>query len=342
VVLSLFPHAASAQWLAIGGSPRTVPTTTMADWQEAEMLTRLSGANATHMPVKWSEIELSPGRYDFNRLREELGSARDRRWAAQLTLDMINTTKREVPADLAGEPWHSERMQARFTGFLDALATAIRPFDVRWIAVGNEIDIYFASHGDEIAGFYQFFQLGVGRLHQARPGVLVGTTVSFDGFAGAFGPAASHFVAASDILCINYYPGEAAVNRPDWDAAADFDRLIAAAANKPILLQEFGLPSSELRGSSEALQAKFVGSVMAAWETRMASIPFISYIWMHDLDPNLVEVLVKYYQGDSLEGFREFLATLGLRRADGTPKAAWPVFQAAGTRLAGRRSPPKQ
>ena len=103
--------------------------------------------------------------------------------------------------------------------------------------------------------------------------------------------------AAAVPLGANFRP------RDPGSPTADIPRLVAAAAGKPVVLQEVGYPSAALLGSSERAQAEFVARVFGAWRAQGGGrIPFLN-------------------------------CSLGLRQANGTPKAAWRTFADSGKAL---------
>ena len=58
------------------------------------------------------------------------------------------------------------------------------------------------------------------------------------------------------------------------------------------------------------------------------AIPFLNYFLLHDFTAAMCDEMLVYY-GLPDEDFKAFLCTLGLRRADGTPKAGWEALRRA-------------
>jgi hypothetical protein len=109
--------------------------------------------------------------------------------------------------------------------------------------------------------------------------------------------------------------------------------MVTLARGKPLILQEVGYPSSAMLNSSEQKQAEFVANVFTAWQAAGDRIPFLSSFALHDFSPQICEDLAKYYDLPDDENFKAYLCSLGLRRANGTPKLARqsPVDSAAAT-----------
>ncbi len=94
----------------------------------------------------------------------------------------------------------------------------------------------------------------------------------------------------------------------------------------PLILQEVGYPTSTRLGSSEEKQAEFVSNVYTAWKAKSSQILFLNFFLMHDFAPTTCDDFTAYYGLPDNKSFHEFLCTLGLRKADGTPKLAWKAF----------------
>lgn len=103
--------------------------------------------------------------------------------------------------------------------------------------------------------------------------------------------------------------------------------MLALAGAKPLLLQEVGYPAAASTGSSEARQAAFVSNVFAAWKAEPGRIPLLNFFLLHDFTPQMCSDFGLYYGTSGSANFTDFLCTLGLRHADGTPRSAWPTLQ---------------
>ena len=64
-------------------------------------------------------------------------------------------------------------------------------------------------------------------------------------------------------------------------------------------------------------------STFAAWRRAAKRIPFLNFVLLHDLRASECEEIAGYYGRQEHRSLKDFLCSLGLRRADGTPKAAW-------------------
>jgi len=75
-------------------------------------------------------------------------------------------------------------------------------------------------------------------------------------------------------------------------------------------------------GSSEAMQASFVRSVFAAWDTLPTRIPVVNVNWLTDVSAATLAQWEAYY-GLSDPAFLGFLGSLGLRTSAPVEKQAF-------------------
>ena len=78
---------------------------------------------------------------------------------------------------------------------------------------------------------------------------------------------------------------------------------------------------------------QFGQNVFKAWDANAAHIPFLSYFALGDFSDDLCKTLASYYGLPDHQHFYDYLCTLGLLKADGTPRQAWQTFVDAGTAL---------
>ncbi|MGC8668789.1 MAG: hypothetical protein ACP5VE_11810 [Chthonomonadales bacterium] len=286
---------------------------------------RQMGARLLYVSVKWAELEPQPGHYVFKPIDDATNGARMLGFRLLLTLQTIDTNNRTLPADLQTLPFGDRRIAMRFSALLRALAPRITK-EVAWVMLGNEADVYLAAHPAELEPFAELVESGRAVLHAAHRGVAVGVTATFDGVLRH--PAVVRRLNRNtDVLGLTYYPlgGDFTV-RPARDVAEDVDAMARFAGGKLIVLQEAGYPAGRGAGSSDAAQAEFVDALFAALARHARSFQAVNYFLLYDFGKDMVEGFVRYY-GVPGERFRAFLATLGLKREDGTPRPAWEHFR---------------
>jgi hypothetical protein len=337
--------AADAPVMAISASAYLSPYPTSAqDYalraQQAFLTAYQAGARGQMSTWTWKALEPGPGASDVDRaeaarkwadLDGALGLSRDFGMRQYLGIQLINTTRLELPADLAGEPLDSDRMVQRFNALLDNLL-GTRKGSIRYLSIGNEVDAWMRAHPDDWARYERFLNRVIAHVRALDPAILVGTTITADGLLGASPIEASRLARLGDVWMLTYYPlswGASGVGVRDPSVvAADFQRLREMAGAQPIVYQEVGYPASARIGSSEALQARFMGAVLDAWHADHDRIPFLNFFLLHDFTPQMCDDFGVYYAAVGVSGFTDFLCTLGLRKATGEPRQAWTALTA--------------
>src|SRR4051794_19151901 len=106
--------------LSLTAIPRSSPPPASAKAQrevflEAVQLAQDAGASGLYQAWSWQSLEPSPGRYDLDNLASTLSYLGQTRGLSMLlTIHVLNTSVREVPADLQAEPFDSPLMKQRF------------------------------------------------------------------------------------------------------------------------------------------------------------------------------------------------------------------------------------
>ena len=322
-----FTHAQDAETppiLSISTIPRLDPPPVLQDYLDAFERGAEAGVSGNFISYKWSELEPAPGEFDLEDLTNGLNYLRGfYDYQFLLGIQLLNTTDRETPPDLLDLPFDDPRMLERFKALFDALLPYIDA-DVRYLSLGNEVDVYLAAQ-NEWDAYKTFYDAAVAYVHQTAPWVQVGVTATYGGVQ-QHPDELRRLNEASDVYIITYYPLGAAFTADDPAAPlADFPRMVELAGGLPVVLQEVGYPSADLLGSSEAEQVEFVQHVFEAWASAVDAIPFLNYFLMGDLSEQICTDLEGYY-GLSHPNFHAYLCSLGLLYADATPKAAWQTF----------------
>ncbi|MBE2184540.1 MAG: hypothetical protein IAE89_14010 [Anaerolineae bacterium] len=315
--------------LAISLFPRSVPEFTVETYIEAVDLGLDLGITGAALTYSWSDLEPESGQIDVSEPADNLTYLNSRaNLVYEFGIQPLNTTDKETPDDLMDLPFDDPIMIARFEAFLNQLLPL---FDerIRYFSIGNEVDVYLGNHPEEWSAFTTFYSAAANYARERAPWLQIGVTVTYGGIQ-AFPEEVAALNAVSDVLIVTYYPlGEgfsaenSALPETDFPAMAAYSEEFVRAA--PVVLQEVGYPSGEINHSSESEQAEFVHHVFEAWSNNRDRIPFLNYFILHDFNEQLCHAFEAYY-GLTDERFFSFLCTLGLLRADGTPKESLSVF----------------
>ncbi|MEO8396168.1 MAG: hypothetical protein ABI700_24450, partial [Chloroflexota bacterium] len=315
----------SLQVLAISTSPRLEPAPQMQDYLDAFKLVHDTGVDGDLFSARWNELEGADSKYLFDDFLDGMGSYESiYPDTLMFEIQAINTTAKETPPDLMNLPFDDPQMLARFNALIDAALPKFGKY-VRYLAIGNEVDVYLANHPQEWAAYKTFYDGVVAHLHEVAPQIQVAVTVTYDGLLHHTDEI-DQLNEHSDAFSVTYYPLGAGFSADNPDAPlTDFPKIVEMAHGLPVLLQEVGYPSADLLHSSEDEQVEFVKSVFAAWKSAGDAIPYLNYFLLHDFNEDLCTAFEGYY-GIKEPHFHAYLCTLGLRQADGTPKLAWQTF----------------
>ncbi|MCK0098387.1 hypothetical protein MWU38_03225 [Qipengyuania sp. S6317L1] len=309
-----------------------VPTEREAgDFNPVIDLLEEAGARNSSLSLYWDQIETSPGVFDpdpnFVSIANQFYNLR--RFPLTVSLSGIDTNTDRRPPDLAGLAYDDPAVVERYVTVARWVIDNLADVAISCFSMGNEIDATLAADTEAWAAYRSFFAKVAPALRTMRKGLVIGSKATFGVINEE--PARSEYRALlqdADAAMLTYYP-----LRPDFSVkpldqiATDFEAMVAFAREKPVRILECGFPSSQLLGSSEAMQADFISAVFAAWDAKAAQISHIDFFSLHDFSPAIVQELGAYY-GIGSDRFAAFLGTLGLREwaDEGSDKLGWRRF----------------
>lgn len=282
----------------------------------------------------WKNAEPQPGQYDFNDLDAALREAAQFHLPVLVTTQTIDTNQKAFPADLLRKKLDDPEVISRYKRLVRNLAPHFKG-RVPWFMVGNEVDVYFAVHPDELEAFNRFYKAAYQEIRRSAPEVQAGLVFTYSGALENTEPFKT-LAARGDINCLTYYP-----LRPDFTfedpsvAERDIAKIVAAMRGKKFIFSEIGYASAESLSSSEAKQAEFYRNVFRALEKHQEQIIATMFFLQFDFSRKTCEELGSYYQV-ARANFKDFLCSLGLFDQNHRPKEAWTVFQEGMRRLARR------
>jgi hypothetical protein len=284
-----------------------------------------AGARGYFVAYPWNALEPKNGVSNLKDMKDALDYLGNKRGLTLLLgIQVINSTAKAIPGDLASAPFDGQQTKARFHGLIDRLKGNLNPH-VKYLSIGNEVDMYLSQHSGEWAAYRSFYQDAVAYAHSVLPDVKVGATTTFTGATGNAQNQVADLNKTSDILVLTYYPlGGGYRPQAPSTGGQDLAKMVAMAQGRQVVLQEVGYPTSAQLGSSDQNQAAFITSVLKGWQSvGGGAIPFLNVYELHDLATDTCNQLAGSYGLGNDLGFKAYLCTLGLRKADGTPKAGW-------------------
>lgn len=299
------------------------------DFDKAFKVAQNAGVQSVNLGLHWDEIETSPGVFapPLDLLALANSYYPPRKMKLNLELLVINTNHIRLPKDLMGRSFDDPVVLARFQKFLNYVLAKTEQLDITALAIGNEVDIKLGNDRKAWKQYETFFKAAVKHVHQRRPRLRVGCKATFNGYTKSAVAQLKKLNRQSDVVMVNHYliEGDFGVRQPR-EIHGDFAKLVKLYPGRTIYFSELGFPSSKLLGSSEAKQAEFIRQAFQAWDTHRNVIKLVEFVWLFDESKQQLDQYEKFY-GSSNPRFRAFLASLGLRHANGKAKAAFHAFK---------------
>ena len=280
---------------------------------------RAADADATSLTLFWDLLERD-GRYapepDWPTIANAIYPGEGLQ--ISLMISVIDTVADRRPSDLQTLAFSDPAVIERFDRFLTQVLRSIPDITLTSIGIGNEVDGFLTGTGWN--DYVTFFQAAKAVAHRERPGVPVGSTITWNGLRQS--DAAQSLANAGDVWMINHYPLTPDFRIEDTDKiTSDLAAMIDMAGDKPVYLMETGYPSGGCNGTDIG-QLQFTRNLLDFADDNAKQMPLVTLVWLHDLSDAEVAQYSDYYRVDN-PCFANYLGTLGLRTRDGRDK---PVF----------------
>lgn len=281
------------------------------------------GVPQINISIKWQDLEHEEP-FNLKMVQDQLGLAKFIGADIHVTFTGINTSTKSMPADLGTLPLGNPQIQKRWEEALLKVAQVL-PKNIKSLALGNEVDVYFNEHKDELPAWNDMMKTSRALLRGAGFTAPIGVITTYDG-AKRHPELVKQLQQPWEVFMTTYYPMDQAFSvLPMSEVPAHFKTIDTLAGNRPIYMTEFGCPASEVNKSSEAIQAEFVDAAFAEIKKR-PNIKLASYFLQADFSDQMVDVFEYYYKIKD-DRFRAYLSSLGLRSADGKPRKALKNFR---------------
>ena len=257
-----------------------------------------------------------------------------------LTLRPITTLVTNLPDAISTLPFNDAAVIDRFKALIDFVYTQIPDLNLTSLVIGSEVDLNLTSDSQrsEYLEFYQsvsqYARDQYALLFPARPPLKISVEVTHRGLLdSATQTYYQQLNQSSDVIGVSYYPLQNGMVELPTIVHSDFDSLTALYPGKQLYFYQLGYPSgyydmaayaeyaagntSPMIGSSDLMQADFVGEVFSAWDEHINDIGLIDFTWLNDLsEAGVAETTADPAFGGTTNPapeFVEFLRTLGLR-----------------------------
>ena len=274
----------------------------------------------------WREFEHLEGQYEYSNLDTNVKLASKYSLPVYLNLRIIDTHKKALPDYLSSNAFSDPEVEAALYKTLAAIAAHAKG-TVRWVSIGNEADSYLLQHKEEIDGYTRLVSHLKPKIKELFKQAEVTVNITFgsiDQLNGALKP----LYEISDFVSLTYYPlnPDFSLREPEV-ASQDIKVMVKKAGGKKVFLQEVGYYSEVTGGGSQEKQAAFVQQVFDTVALYDSQVIGVSFLWMYDLDSELVRQFSDYYSVGGNSNFSSFLGSLGFVNRKGEPKLAWETFR---------------
>jgi hypothetical protein len=304
-------------------------------YQESLATARRSGVQVSHYYFHWGDIEKDPHSYDWEVPDYIVEANTLEGLQLSIVVSIIHTTVRgRIPNDLVGLSFDDPVFVQRLSDFLAAFAERYAG-RLHYLAIGNEVNNYFANHRDQLPAYAYCFKQTRKAIHAVNPDLPVGIVLAYHDAETLNTIDVIQRLNLGDYIAYTIYLYNQGFHfRRDPAEIRDYlDRMLTLAGATPMVITETGWSTAhELDGSEEG-QVEYVRHLFAALSERRDEIRFVSWFVLHDSQRSTCEsdALTFFEPGtepdqDSMQAFITFICYFGLRYADGRPKQAWDVW----------------
>lgn len=288
-----------------------------------------AGARGAQTAAPWSSLNPTGTNYDLTMIDNPLFGLNALAGygfsSILVNLPAVAITSRTMPADIAALPFNDARVKARYRALIDQVTPHLNA-SVQYVSLGNEVDTYLSTHPTEWAQYKELIDDARTYIRSLKPNIKVGVTTTFEGATSTHTANVASLNANMDVVILTYYPINSGTFVPRHPSTVDADMtaMVNIADGKPLVVQEWGYPSSASLSSSRQMQADFIANTFSSWKQHGSGrIPFISFFKRREWNTAHCETLSGQTAG---QRFYEFLCSLGLLNNDGTQKTAYPIL----------------
>jgi hypothetical protein len=317
-------------------SPRN--TTDIKSYYQAFNLARDSGVQMTHVYASWGQVE-EEGWINNDFL---MNTIKNKGLRASVVFGIIHTSvKGPMPMEFTS--WDDPEF---IEGFSDFVIEFIDRYGdtVEYVEIGNEVDIYFNIHPDELESYEAFYKGVYDRVKRAHPDMKVGTVFAYHELKNNGNFEVYHRLSPLgdfDAFTMYVYNLGFKFDRNPKDIYEYLKGVEELTGDRPFALEEVGWNTYQgLQGTQED-QRQAVGYFFDYLEGAPERLEFLTWFTLHDgTEEDCLKQAKSFIEpGDPIlenrefmEPFTDFICHLGLIQSDGTPKPGWNEFVKRGHR----------
>jgi hypothetical protein len=295
------------------------------EYDSAFARARLAGIDCVPLTIQWTEME-KDGSFDPESLLDNLNNFYGGQPVSlSLCISPTAADRKDVPSDLSTLSFSDPVMINRFNNLLDTVHAHLTSINMRYLLIGNEVDIYFAGHPEEWTDYIDFCRAV--RMHAKSlwgDQLMVGAETSLGSLKGMDQTKIDSLHASMDMMCLTYYPlNDDFTMQAVSGVRNDIEQVLSKQAGEKILFQEVGYATDAACGGSETAQSDFVREVFDIWDDHADQMVYVAFLWLNDLSGQQTKAVADFYglSGTSVEAtFSAYISSLGLCNQFGVTK----------------------
>lgn len=294
-------------------------------------LARDNNVQITHHYASWGENDWGNNDFIFSIIK-------NKGLKASVVFSAIHTSVAgKMPDDIEFRGWDDPVLISRFSDFV--ISYIERYSDViEYVEIGNEIDIYFNTHKDELESYKIFYKKVYDNIKKAHPNVKVGTVFAYHTLKSN-----NNFnvyrelspIGDFDAFTLYVYNSGFVFDRDPAQIYEHLQEIEKLTGDRKFALEEVGWNTYEGLGGTEADQRQAVAYFFDYLERAPERLEFMNWFLLHDGTKEGCLKIAKTFiePGDMLlknnvfmGNFSDFICYLGLIKSDGTQKEGWYEF----------------
>lgn len=300
-----------------------VTTAQQQTYPEAFAVAREAGMSCLPQVLQWKNLEAADQYDPQNQLYITNAFFSSQQMPLSLCISPIFTTGRGLPADLMSLPFDHPLVIQRFKTLLDTVKQKLRDIDLRFLIIGNEVDLYLSQHPDEWTGYTNFANAVRTHARTLWHGVPVGSETTLGSMLNTDRDDIVQLNAEMDIVCFSYYHiNEAFLMEPVSKLRDRIEPVFDLYPSRKLFIEECGIATGAGCGGSPQEQQSFVKEMFRIWDDHADGLVYVGFLWLTDLSLSQAQQVGVDYGLTTSNAFTEYIRTLGLIDETGTPKPA--------------------
>lgn len=311
--------------------------TSFKDYNNAFNLARNNHVQVTHHYIQWRDIEKNNNTTNWEIQDYLINTMHDKGFEISAVFNIIHTSViGKLPNDIKFTSWKDEKLKKRFTNFI---LKYLERYDkkLNYIQIGNEIDIYFNNHKDELDDYVEFYKHIYNKIKEKYPDLMVGTVFAYHEIKANNNQDIYNRLNIGDFDSFTLYIYDKDFNfNKDPDTYLTYLKEIETLTkNRKYSIEEIGWNTHNNLQSNQQKQAQTVNIFFNYLKDAPNRLEYMMWFMLHDW--NKTEATLQagsFFEKDDntinnskfMDPFVDFLTYLGLIKKDGTPKLGWYVF----------------